>query len=385
MNFMSGQTSSVLIAAQTDQPNLTKGQKTFNTLVKKIEASRQELGLWQIAFEAYQQKIAAECLPLQKSFVALRVEFLHVLDRALDRHKLTRAEREFVQTVITGVAHSLLMQDGDEALKTLYNKHGDGDFDAEQAAAAQELKSRMKAVFGAVDGGDDFDSAASPQDLLEKVEARMAQDQAKNQARHQKEADQPGPQTKTPKQQARADKARLEAETTSLSIREVYRKLASALHPDREPDAAERTIKTALMQRVNHAYASKDLLQLLELQLELEHIDAKAIAGLSEDRLKHFNKILKDQLARLEQEMLQYVLPLRAALNLPDYVVLSPDSVLPCLQRDIADMKREVKRMKLEMQVTVQLATFKAWIKASKLQAKAMHRDMRDREDSLAF
>ena len=161
----------------------------------------------------------------------------------------------------------------------------------------------------------------------------------------------------------------------------MYRKLASALHPDREPDAGERSRKTALMQRVNQAYAGKDLLQLLELQLELEHIDAKAIAGLSEDRLKHFNKILKDQLAKLEQEMLQYVLPLRAGLHLPQYVVLSPENVVPCLQSGIADLKREVKRMKLEMQVTQQLATFKAWIKASRLQAKAMHREMRNRDD----
>ena len=378
---MTRQTTSVRIAAQTDQPNLSKGQKAFNTLVKKIEASRQELGLWQIALEAYQQKVAAECVPLQKSFAALRVEFLHALDRALDRHKLTRAEREFVQGIICQVAHRLLMQEGDEALKALYNKHGDCDFDAEEAAAAQELKSRMKAMFGAGPGSDDFDAAASPQDLLEKIEARMAQNHARNQARRQEAADQPSPETRTPKQQARAEKARRDAETTSLSIREVYRKLASALHPDREPDAGERSRKTALMQRVNQAYAGKDLLQLLELQLELEHIDAKAIAGLSEDRLKHFNKILKDQLAKLEQEMLQYVLPLRAGLHLPQYVVLSPENVVPCLQSGIADLKREVKRMKLEMQVTQQLATFKAWIKASRLQAKAMHREMRNRDD----
>ena len=50
----------------------------------------------------------------------------------------------------------------------------------------------------------------------------------------------------------------------SQSIREVYRKLAGALHPDRESDPQERERKTALMQRVNQAYAKNNLLQLLD-------------------------------------------------------------------------------------------------------------------------
>ncbi len=47
----------------------------------------------------------------------------------------------------------------------------------------------------------------------------------------------------------------------------------AVLHPDREPDEAERVRKTELMQRVNEAYSKKDLLQLVALQLEIEQID----------------------------------------------------------------------------------------------------------------
>ncbi|WP_262471530.1 J domain-containing protein, partial [Clostridioides difficile] len=74
----------------------------------------------------------------------------------------------------------------------------------------------------------------------------------------------------------------------SLSIREVYRKLASALHPDRETDPQERDRKTRLMQRVNEAYDKNNLLQLLELQLELDHIDQRSINHISEARLTHY-------------------------------------------------------------------------------------------------
>jgi hypothetical protein len=73
------------------------------------------------------------------------------------------------------------------------------------------------------------------------------------------------------------------------------------LHPDRETDPQERERKNALMQRVNQAYSKNSLLQLLELQLELEHIDQSAINNLSEDRLKHYNKILKEQVKELDR------------------------------------------------------------------------------------
>ena len=45
---------------------------------------------------------------------------------------------------------------------------------------------------------------------------------------------------KSPRQLAAEARAQSEAQQLHLSIREIYRKLASALHPDREPDPAER-------------------------------------------------------------------------------------------------------------------------------------------------
>jgi hypothetical protein len=75
------------------------------------------------------------------------------------------------------------------------------------------------------------------------------------------------------------------------------------LHPDRAADADDRVYKTQLMQRVNQAYEKRNLLQLLELQLELEHIDAEHIARLDEEKLRHYNLILKEQVAELKDEI----------------------------------------------------------------------------------
>jgi len=68
---------------------------------------------------------------------------------------------------------------------------------------------------------------------------------------------------KKPAAHAQAQSEQMDART---AIRTVFRQLASALHPDREPDAQERERKTALMSEVNAAYDKNDLAQ-LEAQL----------------------------------------------------------------------------------------------------------------------
>src|SRR3546814_14629934 len=75
--------------------------------------------------------------------------------------------------------------------------------------------------------------------------------------------------------------------------------------PDRESDERQRQAKTALMQRVNQAYAANDLLALLELQLEIEQIDPSHIANAGEARLKHYNKEIGRESCR--ERVCQYV------------------------------------------------------------------------------
>jgi hypothetical protein len=370
----------LLITPQTDQSLLKKGQKTFNTLIQKIEVRRKQLTDWQIATEAYHQKVATECLPLREAFANGQKDLLYALDQALDRHKLTRPEQRVVKALICDLAQELITVLDDDSLKVIYNKHSDTDFDDEETAAVDSFKAVAEEMLGVnldTDDSDDSDdsddaSAVSMQDVMAQIQAQMEAMQAReSEAAQQREAIR-SLRPKTKKQLEREAKAKLESERTSQSIREVYRKLVSSLHPDREPDAAERARKTALMQRVNQAYDKKDLLKLLELQLELEHIDASSIAGLSEDRLKHFNKVLKEQLAELEQEIMQIEMPLRAQFRVSPYAALYPQSILPLLQGDITAMKRDIKHLKSELLVMLNLTAFKAWIAARKREAKAM-------------
>jgi archaellum component FlaC len=358
------------IAPQSHKPTLSKAQQAFNNLVAKIEARRAQLVQWQAVVQLCQQKVASDYLPVMQAFKKCQADMVRGLDQVLDQKGLTKVEREAVQGIICSLAERLVADTGDESLKAIYNKYSEDDFDSEAAYELEDMKQSMEDMFG-VDLGDTSD-VTSPEELLAKIHAQMAQEAS------QAEASPPPKRKKTAKQLAREAEKKAEDDQTSLSIREVYRKLVSALHPDREPDPDERQRKTALMQRVNQAYDKKDLLQLLELQLELEHIDAHSIAGMSEDRIKHFNKILKEQLAELDQEIEYVEMPLRAQFNAYSFQTLTPASVIPQLNSDIADLKRQVNEIKQDLSMLKDLPSLKAWIKAYRRQVKAMQRDQDD-------
>ena len=84
---------------------------------------------------------------------------------------------------------------------------------------------------------------------------------------------------------ARQLKAQEQAQDAKAALRSIYRQLASALHPDREPDPVERERKSALMSQANAAYERGDLTALLQLQLQAEQVDEAHIAQMADDKL----------------------------------------------------------------------------------------------------
>src|SRR5487761_2129181 len=295
------QSKTLSIVTGKDHPHLSKEQKVFNTLIKKIEERRASLAVWQEIIPVYRKQYTSDFIPLLDTLQEIQIKLVHCLDRACDRKGLTSSERRMLHELISGMAADLALERNDEALKNIYNKHSGSDLDEEEAASLDGLKSMLEEVIG-VDLGDDLDMS-NPEEILKRARAHMHEQQAQSEAGQQAREERQATRKKTAKQIAKESKQQEEELQTSQSIRELYRKLASALHPDREPDPQERERKTHLMQRINQAYDKKNLLLLLELQLELEHIDQNTINNITASRLKHYNKILKEQLNELEHEI----------------------------------------------------------------------------------
>jgi hypothetical protein len=351
----------ISIAPNHNTATLAKGQKAFNALVKQIEKRRARLAAWEVALPEFHRKHLSESVPLEETLYDLHEKMVRLLDKASTENDLNKSERRTLAMVITDMAGDLIVESDDPELKAIYNRHSETDFDSETAVELDDMKSMVEALFDVQ--LDDNAEIKSPDDLLRYAQAQVEQQQAQESAEDLAREERRAKRKKSPKQVAAEARAQAEQAQLSLSIREVYRKLASALHPDREIDPQERERKNALMQRVNQAYNKNSLLQLLELQLELEHIDQSAINNISEDRLKHYNKILKEQVSELDQEIFHVEYDFRESYGLPPFTDVSPDNILPNLALEISLLQEKIDILELDLVRLQDIKALKALLK----------------------
>ncbi|MCA8300798.1 J domain-containing protein [Burkholderia seminalis] len=364
--------AAVVIAPGHEAASLSKAQKTFNTLVKQIEQRRERLGAWDAVMPAFQKKFVDGLLPLEQASTALRIRLLNLLDDAFLQKGLSKAEQRTLSALIADMARNLLDFSDDAQLKIIYNRHAKSDDDrpaADHAPAKQHAEPTPD-----VAPADDLDML-SPDKLAERMQAELDEQFERDMAAHEAREAQRAKRRKAPRQSAAAARREAEQAESSKSIREVYRKLASALHPDRETDPQEQARKTVLMQRVNHAYAKGNLLQLLELQLEIEQIDRRAIDGLSEDRLTRYNGILEEQIRELDQEIRHVENDFRRTYGIAPSVKLAPDTVMRTLTRDIAAMQRSNHDLTVTLREFDDPENVRDWLKDMKRRPASSHFD----------
>lgn len=97
-------------------------------------------------------------------------------------------------------------------------------------------------------------------------------------------------------------KQKLQEEQTMKSIRGIYIELVKALHPDKELDEKMRQLKEERMKQLTKAYQAKDLALLLRMQIEWLEESSVSPETQTDDVLKRYNKLLRSQLQRLEEE-----------------------------------------------------------------------------------
>jgi hypothetical protein len=117
------------------------------------------------------------------------------------------------------------------------------------------------------------------------------------------------------------------------------------------------------MQKANQAYAANDLLTLLELQLQVEQIDASHIAKASNDRLKHYNKVLSEQLQQLKHELARVEAGFRFDFNLEPGWGLDPRKLGPLLDGHARQLRAELQRQQRDLLMLEDVTATKRWLK----------------------
>jgi hypothetical protein len=315
-------------------PALAEQQARFNGLVRDVTRWRAALREWQERMVRYQQAVE----PVRRELQAAWRQWVLTLDHASLQPGLSRAEREQIGQLLRETSAALLELEDDAEIAAVASRH------AKDTASMQARP--QDAAAGAVSG----------QEPLEDETQHWEQQAAVAAARRAEWAAQ--------RRAASALKRRRkEEQEVSRSLRDVYRRLAGTLHPDREPDERQRARKTALMQRANQAYAEENLLALLELQLEAEQLDAAHLASVDRRRLQHYVIVLQEQLADLQSETRRLEAEFRAATGLAGGSGLQSRKADRTITSEAQRLRSELLLLRRQAKSLLEVESMRTWLR----------------------
>jgi hypothetical protein len=313
---------------------LAQQQERFNGLAHEVASWRATVAHWKDRIERYHQALE----PIRRELHAAWREWVFALDQASLQPGLSRGERQQLGELLREAAGPLLEMEDDAELAALAARHADGP----PSAGAAEGDSALAAT-------DD----ARLEEPAEEWERRAAAAAAQREERAAK------------RRAAASSKQRAtQVQEVSQSVRDVYRRLASALHPDREPDATHRARKTSLMQQANQAYEERNLLALLELQLQAEQIDAAHLATVNRQRLEHYVTVLQEQLADLQSEARRLESSFREATGLPPGSGLQARKADRMISSEAQRLRGDLLAVRRQTRALLDVEDLKAWLRA---------------------
>lgn len=320
---------SLQIQPDAADPVLARQQARFNGLVRDVAAWRAALAQWQERIARYRQVVE----PVRRELQAAWRQWVLALDHASLQPGLSRAERHQLGELLREALAPLLEGEDDAELAALAARH------AAESPSVPESRD---------DAGPAGAGEGHPEDWERQAAAAAAQ-RAERAARR--------------REAGAAKRRRKEEQEVSQSLRDVYRKVASALHPDREPDAQRRERKTALMQQANQAYADENLLALLELQLQAEQVDAAHLAGVDRRRLQHYVSVLEEQLLDLQSGTRRLEAAFREATGLPPGSGLQARKADRLISAEAQRLRSEVLLLRRQARSLPDAEAVKAWLR----------------------
>lgn len=348
---------------------LSKAQLEFNRLTKRIAKLEQAVHTFRAAATELRQRVQAEYRPLQARHNEARAALVRVLDRAHATYPLTRSERAKIGELL---AHACadLPQKGFPELQAVLAKYAPPPPTPAEAAAEHRAEANALKQLFARRYGIEFDPEAdlsTPEKLHAYAQQVLAEHRAAYEAEAQAQEARRAQRKKSPKQQAAAEKVQAEAQSISKAVRTLYLDLVKHLHPDREPDEAERDRKTELLKQVTTAYEANELLTLLRLQLELQRIDQTHLENLAEDQLRYYNQLLRDQTRELDQVLLDERQDLASFIGRPASHAPTPAAMRADFEQQKQQLAARTNQLAAEVRAFEQdPAALKAFLKEYK-------------------
>ena len=286
---------------------LTKQQKDFNRLVKRIERLRSDLERFSASLTKHLEYYSTYIHPLEQQLVALRITGVKIFFPYYTGEKkfLSKNEKNVLGEIISTALDEIfyfLPNNTDEELKAIYEAVNGESFDDVKKDAFNEMKDDLEEQFR--DAGFDINLGGLDENMTEEEIMRKMKEMQEEFARQAGEMDEKNAtRKKTKKQQQQEEREKQIEEVRKKSISSIYKQLAKAFHPDLETDEEIKLQKEVIMKQLTVAYENNDLHTLLKLEMEWIQKETNDPAKLSNDKLAIYNEALKEQVMELEMQI----------------------------------------------------------------------------------
>jgi hypothetical protein len=353
------------VQARADVP-LTAAQQRYNALLARIEVLSGQIGRLQAWSDQHRHAHVQALYQAAQEARTARQNLLIYLHEQLQTDVLTAQQQRMARTQVR-LFLDQLMPSADlqvQALAELYQLD-DEELAEERAQEAQRLREQIEAALGQpIESPDQYQT---PEEMMA---AGMRQWQRQQQADEARKAAKRAAR-KALKKPAAHQQAEVQQADARSALRTVFRQLASALHPDREPDEQLRVRKTALMSEVNAAYEKNDLSTLLRLQMQVTLTGESVSSRLADDKLAAMSLLLKEQVTALEDDLAQLESRLSRELCVPVSAQQDLAHMTQALQRLQADQRHVADSLSADGKRIQNEAELKRWLKEQSRAFKA--------------
>jgi hypothetical protein len=278
MSFALKPTGHVVLEASPQHQKL-------NRLIDEIEQQKLLLEAWQQAqhdIRTYSQKAL---MPAYRTLYGILFKQMQTLWNSLSYYDLTKTNSIQIEDKIQALAQLLqgsrmLNQQQIDEVEKMYIYY-------RQVSEYDKKKSKKKVI-----------------DNVNETENTVTEDESFEEDWNSDQYQQEREQAKLKRQQDKQAKASI---LVNQSLKTVYLKIASIIHPDREPDESKKVEKTELLQRANEAYEQEDLFFLLKLQLEVEQSKNGSNKALTMEQVKFYQQALEAQSQALKKQIQELI------------------------------------------------------------------------------
>ena len=324
------------LSAQQDSQNLSPQQKKLNRLIEQIEQQKIQLEMWQKAQAEIQQQARKTLVPIYTELHDILFQQLEQLWNSLQSYEFSKADIAQLDNKIKNLAKLLKNSQVLSEQQKIKVVQID-EFYQQHAEHNQAKKNKKKATIESHDSTETYDQNSDHEQADVDLDGYEYDEQ-----QHEVERE----QHRLNRQKQKREQAQQMAEQ---SLKTVYLKIASIIHPDREQDEQLKVEKTEILQQANQAYEQQDLFYLLKLQIQVDQNRGVAQKGLSNEQVKFYKLALDAQKQQLDAqiddiiESLNWMKQAKLKAQKSQANTIQIADLYKSLEADCAELKQQVK------------------------------------------